>query len=160
MKVYLAARYSRHPEMQTYAGDLKAIGVEVTSRWIYGSHQVMLNGEALGPEREAMFESDHELMEAQRREFAQHDWDDLMAADVVVSFTEKPRTVGNSRGGRHVEFGAAFAVGKRCIVIGWRENVFHCLPTVEFFATWTDAMHRALIPSASVEHVAQAATAP
>lgn len=151
MKVYLAARYSRHPEMQGYAKDLKDIGVEVTSRWIYGSHQVMLNGEILGPEREAMFESDHESMEAQRREFAGHDWDDLMAADVVVSFTEQPRAAGNSRGGRHVEFGAALAMGKRCIVVGWRENVFHCLPEVEFHKTWSEAMQQSLIHYAAIE---------
>lgn len=154
MRVYLAARYSRHPEMQTYAKDLRAIGVEVTSRWINGAHQLMLNGEILGPEREAMFESDHESMEQQRREFALHDWWDVMAADVVVSFTEQPRKSGNSRGGRHVEFGAALAAGKRCIVVGWRENVFHCLPEVEFFETWTDVMQRAIIPSAAVEAAA------
>lgn len=136
VKVYLAARYSRHPEMQGYARELEAMGFEITSRWINGSHQVMLNGEPLGPEREAMFEPDHESMEAQRREFAGHDWDDLMAADIVVSFTERPRAAGNSRGGRHVEFGAALAAGKRCIVVGWRENVFHCLPRVEFVTTW------------------------
>ena len=140
VKVYLAARYSRHPEMQGYARMLRHFGVEVTSRWINGSHQSMLNGEVLGPEREAMFESGHPDREAQRREFAQHDWDDVMAADVVISFTEQPRTVGNSRGGRHVEFGAALAAGKRCIVVGWRENVFHCLPQVEFYETWMDAL--------------------
>jgi hypothetical protein len=154
MRVYLAARYSRHPEMQQYAADLEAIGVEVTSRWINGSHQIMLNGEALGPEREALFETAHESMEAQRREFALHDWWDVMEADVVVSFTEQPRTAGNSRGGRHVEFGAALAAGKRCIVVGWRENVFHCLPEVEFFKTWTEAMQQAIIPSAAVEAAA------
>lgn len=152
MKVYLAARYSRHPEMQEYAREMEAIGADITSRWIMGSHQVMLNGEPLGPEREAMFESDHESMEQQRREFAGHDWDDLMAADVVISFTERPRTQSTSRGGRHVEFGAALAAGKRCIVVGWRENVFHCLPSVEFYKTWREAL-LALIPFA-VEAVA------
>lgn len=140
MRVYLAARYSRHPEMQTYAEALRLLGHTITSRWIMGSHQVMLNGEPLGPEREAMFESGHEAMEQQRREFAGHDWDDLMAADWVISFTEQPRKPNTSRGGRHVEFGAALAAGKRCIVVGWRENVFHCLPSVEFYKTWAEAL--------------------
>src|SRR5213076_749243 len=67
-KIYLAARYSRHVEMQGYAKQLRAAGYEITSRWINGSHQVMLNGEVLGPEREAMFESGHESMKSQRRE--------------------------------------------------------------------------------------------
>jgi len=40
MWVYLAARYSRHPEMQQYAADLTAMGHEVCSRWIWGNHQV------------------------------------------------------------------------------------------------------------------------
>jgi hypothetical protein len=139
VRIYLAARYSRHPEMQLCARQLEAAGHSITSRWIQGSHQVMLNGEVLVPEREALFESDHESMEQQRREFAGHDWDDLMAADWVISFTERPRKPSNSRGGRHVEFGAAFAAGKRCIVVGWRENVFHCLPQVEWFETWAEA---------------------
>jgi hypothetical protein len=145
VKVYLAARYSRHPEMQVYAAEIESFGHSITSRWIWGSHQVMLNGEPLGPEREAMFESDHEAMEQQRREFAGHDWDDLMAADVVISFTERPRTSSTSRGGRHVEFGAALAAGKRCIVVGWRENVFHCLPGVEFYMTWGEAFEAVVV---------------
>lgn len=139
VKIYLAARYSRHPEMQGYAAELRELGYVITSRWINGSHQLMLDGKPLGPEREAMFESAHESMESQRREFAQHDWDDLMDADIVVSFTEQPRVLGNSRGGRHVEFGAALAVGKRCVVVGFRENVFHCLNQVEWYETWAEA---------------------
>lgn len=138
MKVYLAARYSRHPEMREVARKLQLVGVEVTSRWIYGSHQVAIDGDALGPERERLFEEGHSSMFAQRQLFAQHDWEDLMAADVVISFTEKPREATTSRGGRHVEFGAALAAGKTCIVIGWQENVFHCLPQVHFFETWLD----------------------
>lgn len=140
MKVYLAARYSRHPEMQGYAQGLREMGYEVTSRWIYGSHQVMLDGEPLGPDRERLFEEGHPSMLAQRQEFAQHDWDDLLAADIVISFTERPRNPSTSRGGRHVEFGAALALGKVCLVVGWRENVFHCLPGVQFYPTWAEVL--------------------
>lgn len=132
--------------MQGYADQLRKLGFVITSRWIMGSHQVMLDGEPLGPERERLFEDGHPALQAQREEFAHHDWDDLLAADVVISFTEQPRTSG-TRGGRHVEFGAALALGKRCIVVGWRENVFHCLPDVEFYATWEEAL--AVLPDAS-----------
>jgi len=45
----------------------------------------------------------------------------------VITFTETPRS-SNSRGGRHVEFGIALGMRKRAVVIGPRENVFHCLP--------------------------------
>lgn len=137
--------------MQGYAEALHEIGIEVTSRWIHGAHQATFDGSPLGPEREALFEEGHASMLVQRREFAQHDWDDLMAADMVVSFTEKPRDATTSRGGRHVEFGAAMAAGKRLIVIGYRENVFHCLPQVEFFKTWDQALYHAIAPSRAME---------
>lgn len=71
--------------------------------------------------------------------FAQEDWDHMLAADCVVSFTE-PKDTSSRRGGRHVEFGGALALGKRLIVIGHRENIFHCLPQVEFFGCWEDAL--------------------
>ena len=77
--------------------------------------------------------------EVNRMQFAQEDYDDLCSADCVISFTEEPRTMSNSRGGRHVEHGMAIALGKRVIVVGHRENIFHCLPQVEFFPTWEDA---------------------
>lgn len=142
MKVYLAARYSRHEEMQKYASLLEAIGVQVTSRWINGSHQLMANGEPLGREREAMFESDEPSMRAQRAEFAQHDLNDVLAADVVISFTDQPRKPSTSRGGRHVEFGVALASGKRCMVVGYRENVFHNLPQVEFYENFNAVLNQ------------------
>lgn len=74
--------------------------------------------------------------------------DDLLTADCVVSFTEAPRS-SNSRGGRHVEHGMAVALGKRIVVVGHRENVFHCLPEVEFFQAWQDARHALSHPNRS-----------
>jgi hypothetical protein len=35
--------------------------------------------------------------------------------------------------------GLALAWQKRTLVVGWRENVFCCLPQVEFFETWESA---------------------
>ena len=49
-----------------------------------------------------------------------------MAADAVIVFTEMPNSV-LATGGSHVEFGLALAQGKRVIVVGPRENVFHYL---------------------------------
>jgi len=122
LKVYLAARYSRHQEMLQYAAELERLHLEVTSRWINGSHE--------GPPAMSVLE---------RSRLAQEDWEDMRAADIVISFTEPPRSDA-SRGGRHVEFGAALALGKMCVVIGHRENVFHCLPTVVFWETWEEAL--------------------
>jgi hypothetical protein len=57
----------------------------------------------------------------------------------VVSFTEQPRALNGNRGGRHVEFGLAVALNKRLIVVGYRENLFHWLPQVEFVSSWQEA---------------------
>lgn len=65
-----------------------------------------------------------------RQKFAQDDLADVRRCNVMVNFTEPPNSCG--RGGRHVEFGLAAAWGKRLIVVGYRENVFHHLPQVEF----------------------------
>lgn len=120
-RAYLAARYSRFPEMQKYAAELGHLGFEITSRWINGDHDYQ------GQQSPA----------DERLRFAQEDWADLLSADVVISFTEEPgKAGGRNRGGRHVEFGAALALGKRCIVIGYRENVFHELTAVEFYPTF------------------------
>jgi hypothetical protein len=62
-----------------------------------------------------------------------------MAADAVIIFTEIPNTI-LATGGRHVEFGLALAQGKRVIIVGPRENVFHyLLPDSQVFATWNKA---------------------
>lgn len=126
MKIYLASRYSRHPEMRAVRDDLKAIGHEVTSRWIEGDHEML----------EGVSTQAHDL---ERIRYAEEDSDDLRAADCVIAFTEEPRTTA-TRGGRHVEFGMALALGKQIIAVGYRENVFYCLPDVEFYPSWQEAL--------------------
>lgn len=125
MKFYLAARYSRRAELAGYAAELRKLGHEVTSRWLDGSHEVDDDGLSV------------EAPMLQRRRFANEDWADLQAADAVVCFTEPPRSTA-SRGGRHVEFGAALAWDKSVHVIGHRENVFCCLGAVAFWETWSE----------------------
>ena len=128
MKIYLAARYSRYPEMQRYATQLEEKGHTITSRWIAGNHQI--SDAALNDEGSR----------EQRSLFAEEDWFDLVMADAVISFTEEPRKTNTSRGGRHVEFGGALAMGKHCSVVGYRENIFHCLPEVNFYTTWEECL--------------------
>lgn len=136
MRIYLASRYSRFRELQGYRAELESAGHTITSRWINGDHQIDDAGLST------------QAKESERIRFAQEDRDDLLGADWVVSFTEAPRS-SNSRGGRHVEHGIALALGKRVVVVGHRENVFHCLPEVEFFATWKDAFAALKTPSRS-----------
>ncbi len=128
MKVYLAARYSRWQELAGYAEELRALGFEVTSRWIKGDHELRAGGAANSEE------------EAWAQVWATEDWLDLRAADVVVSFTEGADVPGRARGGRHVEFGMALERGQRLVLVGPRENVFHYLMHVQRFDTWPEAL--------------------
>ena len=131
MKIYLAARYSRIKELNGYRALLEESGYIVTSRWLngdwqshgYDAYQIARGDELdLYPEKAALFAKD--------------DVEDINAAHIILCFSEEPRTGKSGRGGRHIELGLALALGKRAIVIGPRENVFHCLPEVEHFPTW------------------------
>jgi hypothetical protein len=103
------------------------LGHEVTSRWIWGNHQIDDKGLSVEAKR------------AERERFAVEDMADLQSADICISFTEAPRST-NSRGGRHVEFGIALGMGKNCYVVGPRENVFHCIPGLGVFSDWSEFM--------------------
>jgi nucleoside 2-deoxyribosyltransferase len=125
VKVYLAARFSRLPELLGYKAELEAAGIAVTSRWLLGGH-------------EWVGTADEDIPVEHNAKFAAEDIEDLMAADVVVCFTEPPRS-GPARGGRHVEFGYALAMNKQVLCVGHRENVFYCLPQVAYASTWAGA---------------------
>jgi hypothetical protein len=148
MKIYLAARYSRREELCGYREQLQALGHDVQARWLNGGHQLSDTGIPIGENGEALVEGDgDESTNAQaglrsaelRTKFAIDDWEDVNAAECVISFTEPPRSKAN-RGGRHVEYGIALANKARVIVVGYRENIFHWLPVVEFCPTWDDAL--------------------
>lgn len=120
MKVYIAARFSRRPEANDLAQELKALGHTITSRWVKPDANHLL---PTGLSAQAA--------DGERRRFALEDLEDVADCDWCVSLMEEPRS--NSRGGRHVEFGIAVGMGKKLSIIGPRETVFHHLPTVEHF---------------------------
>jgi hypothetical protein len=141
MKYYFAARYDRHEEMRQRRTELTMAvpKAEVTSRWIDcidNPSGIASTPEQLNTEPERCWG------------FGQIDLEDLSKADAIVSFTG----AGNSRsGGFHVEHGVAIAyvdnypwcngAGEkpfRLIVVGPRENVFHCHPATEIYATWEE----------------------
>lgn len=119
MKIYLAASYSRRIEMTEYAKLLESDGHTITSDWITGIHEQT-------PWTETTY--------------AQDDLRCIREAEVFLSFTE-PEDVPNlrKRGGRHVEFGYAFAYGKHCVIVGPRENAFYHLLNVHQFDTFPEA---------------------
>ena len=134
MKVYLAGRYSRRDELYDYARQLRAHGVDVTSRWLNGEHQWS------GDTDDGVTVQNYQ--EAER--FAREDLEDLDAADMIVCFTESPRTSA-SRGGRHVEMGYALASLKEVMIVGPRENVFYTLPEFVHHDSWTTAKHDSVL---------------
>lgn len=129
MRVYLAARYSRREELCGYRTQLEACGHTVTSRWLNGNHQIDDRGLSV------------EAKANERERFACEDRDDVYAANVLIAFTEEPRS-SNSRGGRHVELGMAIGSRKMAVlVVGPRENVFCCLPEVTVFPAFGEALN-------------------
>jgi hypothetical protein len=123
MNIYLASRYSRIEEMQQVRSDLSERGHYITSRWIDGNHQISDSGlSSLAKEK-------------MRIRLVEEDIHDILTADTIISFTEKPRST-NSRGGRHAEFGLAMGLKKHLIVVGPRENLFYCVPKVIWFPVY------------------------
>lgn len=125
MKIYLAARFSRNDEMRGVRDVLTALGHEVTSRWID-----LHGGDQQESAAQHVLNSDPDRV----AHFGQHDIEDMEAADTIVSFTSAD---GGGKGGRHVEFGYGLALGKRAIVVGPREHIFHTLPQVEHYDNWS-----------------------
>ena len=142
-RIYLAARYSRRVELCAYREQLEAMGHTVTSRWLNGRHQIGEDGRPIGDEGEALVEHDgsggsESRSIRMRQRLLREDLEDVSRAQIVISFTEPPRSAA-SRGGRHVEFGFALAQCKVQVVVGYRENLFHYEPSVAFFPTWFEA---------------------
>ena len=123
MEVYLAARYSRRPEMRVISEILEHNGISVTSRWL---------DETISPESQLSDVTPSFCLGT-----ALADLEDIRQADTMVFFSEDP-TVGTPRGGRHFEMGYACGIGKRLVVVGGEENIFHYLPGVVHYASLGD----------------------
>jgi hypothetical protein len=119
--IYIAGRFGRRDELGDVARELESAGATVTSRWLFDDG---------GPLENAQLRPD-----GRGRRMAEMDLEDVRAADICLAFTERPDEA-QGRGGRHTELGIALALGRRVIVVGPREQVFHCLPTVEHFPNW------------------------
>ena len=138
MKIYLASRYSRNAEMRGYRDELEAMGHEVTSRWInlHAGSTSYLSAAALTVLEKSFIPEQLSATPDLCSAYAVADWQDLLRAECVISFT----CGSGGKGGRHVEFGMGLAWKKRMMVVGPRENVFHTLPEVEHFETWVECV--------------------
>jgi len=66
------------------------------------------------------------------------DINDIQAADILISKTFD-RGIGPSGGGRHIEYGIAFMMGKILINVGGVESIFHMLSTTHRCDTINEA---------------------
>ena len=129
MKIYLAAPYSQKDEIKAYAEELRAGGVIVTSSWLEEPHK---------PTTQM-----NDLTHEQHQQYAIADVKDVVAAQILVFFTDKTKSI--IRAGRHVEFGmfigmrAVTKKGLPIFVVGDEyENIFHHLPQVNHFKKWEE----------------------
>lgn len=137
-RYYFAGRYSRADELSTYRNQLQELmaSAVVTSRWLDhhdGELEASYTPEFLNAFPEVCWQH------------GQADLDDLDEADVIVSFTG-----AGGKGGRHIEHGYALALHRlpdiasgdfddmRLVLIGPRENIFHCHPATEQFDDWNE----------------------
>lgn len=131
MKVYLAGMLSTIKTRKAQAAELRVAGIKVTSHWI--DETVPYNVEM------------KDIPEVYHAETAVIDIQDIDDCDVFVEFVPTDTELvdatlrSSSRGGHHFEMGYAYATGKRVMVVGDKENVFHYLPRIEHFATWAEA---------------------
>ena len=123
MRIYLASRYGRRAEMQSVRLRLITAGHKVISRWLTEDHTI--------PAARLVEYSDLEVP-PEAQSFAIKDVEDVRACDTLVLFSEPANGGSPQRGGCHVEFGLAFGLKKRLVVVGYRQNVFHMLPEVYF----------------------------
>lgn len=161
MYIYLAGRYSRRLELCGYREKIHAIGHRVQAQWLDGEHQLSDAGVPIGESGESLVEgnllrsgeriSETELAAksaALRQQFAKDDFRDVICCDLLIHFTEWPRSKQN-RGGRHVEFGMALGLMKKVWIVGPRENIFCWLEEVRHFDTFEACLHDLpLLPSA------------
>lgn len=120
--LYFAGPYERREELFLRAWlltkDMNS-GLIVNASWLFGEHEHK-GGTAT-----------HDEMQA----WADIDLDEINASDALVLFTDSL----SARGGCHVEFGYALALNKTVAIVGPVGNIFHCLPEVKRFDTWTEA---------------------
>src|SRR5271156_135087 len=110
-RIYLAAPFEWIDRMKAYAEQLRALGFEVTSRW--------LDEQDKGGETDLTTEDGSTNLEQDKKVlalgFAIRDIRNILAADTVIEFNPGKALVRNTR---LAEFGGGLFLGKQCIVIG------------------------------------------
>ena len=125
IRVYVAARFAKKDFVAETVTTLEKHGFVVVSTWHLEQVKSSVNLEDLS--------LDYHI------ETATRDLQEIKSADVILSFSESPNEP-HVRGGRHVEFGYGLALKKFMVVVGPRENIFHCLPEIHVVSGLGQAM--------------------
>ena len=119
MRIYLSAAYARRNEIAELAFRLRNLGADVVSTWHDGSA-----------------ENEHKMLDHQRGQAAAKDLCEVQRCDVLLALTDAMTPDLDLSGGmRHVEFGTAWAIGKRIWRVGPADHIGHNLPGVFVLAT-------------------------
>lgn len=114
MQFYFAGSFKRQEELRADIVRLEVAGHQCTSRWLSGDHEVdVTTDDDLSPQGPAY-------------KFALEDIEDILNSDAIVFYSSADHDA-KGRGGRHSEFGIAWALDKPIFLIGRRENAFHSL---------------------------------
>jgi hypothetical protein len=114
-RIYLAAPFDWIDKMKAYAAQLRALGFEVTSRWLDEQDK---GGATDLTNEDGSTQLDKKELGVQ---FGIRDIRNILAADTIIEFNPGKALIRNTR---IAELGGAFFLGKQCIVIG-PENPKH-----------------------------------
>jgi nucleoside 2-deoxyribosyltransferase len=109
--VYVAAKYERQSEAKLLTMLLQAAGARIMSTWV---------DEPLAPDV------------SEWTDYAKKDVNEIQNSSVLIVLTNQEGR-RSTTGGHHWETGYAYALGKRIVLIGPKENVFHYLPGMEHY---------------------------
>jgi hypothetical protein len=157
-RIYLAAPFEWIDRMKAYAEQLRALGFEVTSRWLDEQDK---GGATDLTDEDGGTQLDKKDMAVA---FAVRDIRNILGSDTVIEFNPGKALIRNTR---LAELGGALFLGKQCIVIGPEnpkhknriDTVFVLLDTVpadlaaagikpvKHFDTWGDFLETAVIES-------------
>lgn len=133
--VYLAARFSKQPEMRKIRDLFLQEKINVTSTWLDQHPNGDLGDDPVTDTRNAI-----------------RDLVDVRVADGLVFFSEAQLA---RRGGRHVEFGYALALGKPIYVVGNKENIFHYTPGIKHYQTVQEVVQEITLSNLLIEEMAK-----
>lgn len=137
-RIYLAARFSKAPEMRRKRDAIQTLGHQVFSRWLDGHHGIT-DDDIAALDSGQLTGADAAEIEGMAGTYGGEDLADLCKCDLLIVEMEPPRT-HLTRGGMHTEIGIMVALEREIWLVAHRSNVFHFRPGVRFFPRWSELL--------------------